>query len=212
MAGAALALLRAAAAGDVGSLLAQLLQAHLQAHALEVAPGHRAAAAALAALLLALATSRLQPAHRRPLRAFAALATAALLPLAAFLPFLAAHLLAALLQALAHRLEALLLLLQPLPDFGALARLAVRALRLRALLGGGERKEQAEHEHQTSHAITSRGVGLIAGNALGAADPTRTCKEAGAFLRARRCHRRLGAWSPRLRCSRFQQVPAAASA
>jgi len=150
---AALALLRTAAAGGVGSLLAQLLQAHLQAHALEVAPGHRAAAAVAAPQLLALATTLLQPAHRRPLRAFAAIAPAALLartapfaaPVVALAGF-AAQLLAALLQAFAHRLEALFGLLQPFAGFGALGLLPVRALRLRAFLGGGEREEQSEHE------------------------------------------------------------------
>lgn len=144
---AALALLRTATAGGVGSLLAQLLHAHLQAHALEVASDHRAAAAVAAPQLLALATTLLQPVHRRPPRAFAAIAPAALLatPVVALAGF-AAQLLAALLQAFAHRLEALFGLLQPFAGFGALGLLPVRALRLRAFLGGGDREEQSEHE------------------------------------------------------------------
>ena len=161
---AALALVLAAAALVAVLLLAQVLEAHLQALAQQRASGHRAAIAVAAALLPALVAALLLLPHRRPLRTFAALPLAALpalpaivAPLAAVVAVFVAQLLAALLQAFAHRLEALFGLLQALAHFGARGRLAVRALRLLALLGGGERKEQTEHEHQAFHGDHLRG-------------------------------------------------------
>lgn len=162
-------------------LLAQVLHAHLHALARQRASGHRAALALAVALLLALVATLLRP-HRRLLRTPAA-GTLAALPALPALPAIGApiafvvaipvvQLLAALLQALAHRFEALFGPLQAFSLFGARGRLAVRALRLLAFLGGGEREEQTEHEHQTFHGDHLRGVWKAAGNAPRVATPT----------------------------------------
>jgi hypothetical protein len=146
--------------------LAQLLHAHLQALAGELASGHRAAFAVAAAL-------------------FAAAAPFATVVAPAVVAVVVAQLLAALLQACAHRLEALFGLLQAFAHFGARGRLAVLALRLLAFLGGGEREEQTEHEHQAFHGDHLRGRWKAASYAPRAATPTpparRSCR---AFVRA----------------------------
>jgi hypothetical protein len=198
---AALALVLAATSVVAILLLAQVLQAHLQALAQQRASGHRSALAVAAALLLALPAALLLLPHRRPLRTFAALPLAALpalaAPVVAVVAVFVAQLLAALLQAFAHRLEALFGLLQAFAPCGARGRLAVRALRLLAFLGGGEREEQTEHEHQAFHGDHLRGRWKAASYAPRAATPTpparRSCR---AFVRAdavsmpRRCHGR----------------------
>jgi hypothetical protein len=197
---AALALVLAATSVVAILLLAQVLQAHLQALAQQRASGHRSALAVAAALLLALPAALLLP-HRRPLRTVTALPLAALpavaAPIVAVVAVFVAQLPAALLQAFAHRLEALFGLLQAFAHFGARGRLAVRALRPLALLGGGEREEQTEHEHQAFHGDHLRGRWKAASYAPRAATPTpparRSCR---AFVRAdavsmpRRCHGR----------------------
>lgn len=177
--------------------LAQLLHAHLQALAGELASGHRAAFAVAAALLPAFIAALVPLPHRRPLRTLAALPLAALFAAAA--PFATgvapavvalavAQLLAALLQAFAHRLEALFGLLQALAHFGARSRLAVRPLRPLALLGGGEgREEQTEHENQAVHCDHLTGRWKAAGNAPHAAIPTCACTAKLSRLRPQRC-------------------------
>jgi len=154
---AARALLQAAAT-LLTVLLAQLLHAHLQALAQQRASGHRVALAVAATQLPAFAAALrqapwglLRTAAAGPLAALAALVVTAV-------ALLSAQLLAALLQALAHRFAALFGLLRAFATFGAGGGLAVRPLRLSALLGGGEGQEQADHEHQVFHCGHSHGA------------------------------------------------------
>lgn len=161
----------AAAVSLLAHLLAQLLHALLQAALEQHAPHPRpATAAAGGPLALALALPCLTARPR-----------------ALFLAF-ALQLLAASLQAFAHRFEALLRGQKPLAHFGSRGFLAGRALGALPLLRADERDEQTEHEHQTFHSdhltgrLEGRGLRLLPRNSHG----LRTCE--GSRRRTRRCH------------------------
>lgn len=161
----------------LAQLLAQLLHALLQAALEQHAPHPRPATAV----------------SRGPLAlALPCLTTRAL---ALFLAF-TLQLLAASLQAFAHRFEALLRGLKPLAHFGASGLLAGRAPGAFPLLRADERDEQTEHEHQTFHCdhltgrLEGRGLRLLPRNSHGVC----TCELSR--HRRRRCH---GPWAVALR-------------
>ena len=223
-AAAALTLELAPAAWGAVLLRAQVLQSHLQTLAQELAPGHRPAFTVAAAQSLALAAARLLPPHRRALgllaaRPLPALATLAALPtigapIGAFVASFVAQLLAALLQPLAHRLEALFGLLQAFALFGARGRLAVSPRRLLALLGGGEREEQTQHEHQVFHCGHSHGAleGRGQRTPHGRSHLSRPRELSRLRPRGAGCRQRAGAIGLPVRRLRLQRPRAAASA